>query len=257
MWHADTPTTNHRKSLCYLIDNTFHSDKNNPLPPPHTHTHSHALPLYLSICEEEDHVFSLDPGHLVELSQVFVEAVVVVASAQLDLEAVVATHVGRQPGQRLLPCPSHTHQQGVAPLLADHAGYPRKTHTGGRGLRRTRSLSPVSVQFDAQGHKLIIVSGKWCILNELEKCYSIKTNSTKSEQLCISMINSVICVIFPDHSGEQLLLHCCYNSAFYISVWLWVDISLTPWYLFVWQKVLLPHWFEQNLLPWQCKKKNL
>ena len=89
-----------------------------PLPPPH-----------LGVREEEHHVSLLHARHLAEAAQVLVEAVVAVAAAQLDLEAGVATYVRGQPGQRLLARAAHAHQQGVAPLLADHTGYP----VGGRG----------------------------------------------------------------------------------------------------------------------------
>lgn len=64
--------------------------------------------VYLSVSEEEHHVLSLDAGHLVEFTQVVVETVVVVAAAELDLEAAVAAHVRAQSRERLLPCPAHT-----------------------------------------------------------------------------------------------------------------------------------------------------
>ena len=58
------------------------------------------LPLpYLCVSEEEHHVLALHPSHLEQSSQVFMEAVVVVSSAQFYLEAAHAAHVGRQPRQ--------------------------------------------------------------------------------------------------------------------------------------------------------------
>jgi len=84
-------------------------------------------PSYLSIREEEHHVLALHARHLVEPPQVLVEAVVVVSSAQFDLEAAVAAHVGRQASERLLAGTAHPDQQGVASLLANHTGNPRRS----------------------------------------------------------------------------------------------------------------------------------
>lgn len=78
--------------------------------------------LYLSVREEENHVLALDASHLVQFSQVVVETVVVVAATELDLEAAVAAHVGSQSCERLLPCPAHADQEGIAALLPNHAG---------------------------------------------------------------------------------------------------------------------------------------
>lgn len=80
--------------------------------------------LHLCVGEEEDHVLSLHAGHLVQFAQVLVEAVVVVAAAEFDLEAAVAAHVGSQSGERLLTSAAHANQQGIATLLANHAGNP-------------------------------------------------------------------------------------------------------------------------------------
>lgn len=77
--------------------------------------------LYLSVSEEENHVLALNAGHLVQFTQIVVETDVAVAAAELDLEAAVAAHVSGQSRERLLPCPAHTHQQGVSTLLPDHA----------------------------------------------------------------------------------------------------------------------------------------
>lgn len=79
---------------------------------------------YLSVGEEEHHVFALHPSHLIEPAQIFVETVIVVTSTQLDLEAAVGAHVGGKACEGLLAAASYTHQQGVAPLLADHPGDP-------------------------------------------------------------------------------------------------------------------------------------
>ena len=60
----------------------------------HTHTHTHT---HLSICEQEDCVLPLNSSHGVELLQVFSKGLVVVASSQLNLEAVVSVDVSCQP----------------------------------------------------------------------------------------------------------------------------------------------------------------
>lgn len=88
--------------------------------------HFYILTSYLSIRKEEHHVIALHTSHFVEPPQVLVEAVVVVASTQLDLKTAVATHVGRQAGERLLTTAAYPHQQGIAPLLANHSGNPRE-----------------------------------------------------------------------------------------------------------------------------------
>lgn len=69
----------------------------------------HPPPSYLSIRKEEHHIFSLHTSHLVESSQVLMKAVIVVASAQFNLEAPVSTHVGCQPSEWLFACTSHSH----------------------------------------------------------------------------------------------------------------------------------------------------
>lgn len=78
--------------------------------------------LYLSVSEEENHVLALNASQLVQFTQIFVETVVVVAAAELNLEAAVAAHVRGQSRERLLPCPAHTDQKGVATFLPNHAG---------------------------------------------------------------------------------------------------------------------------------------
>ena len=52
---------------------------------------------YLSVCEEEDGVRVLHSCNVVQRLEILVEGRVVVATTQLDLEALVAANVGRQP----------------------------------------------------------------------------------------------------------------------------------------------------------------
>lgn len=55
------------------------------------------LDYYLRVREEEDSVKILAASHIVQLLEILVEGDIIVASAQLYLEARVATHVGGQP----------------------------------------------------------------------------------------------------------------------------------------------------------------
>ncbi len=75
----------------------------------------------LRIREQEYRVFVLDACLLVEELKIVVKGLVVVAAAQLDLEALVAVDVAGKAGQGLLACAAHAHEQGVAAALADDA----------------------------------------------------------------------------------------------------------------------------------------
>lgn len=73
------------------------------------------------------------------------EAVVVVATAELDLKAVVAAYVGSQSGERLLACATHTNQQGIATLLANHTSNPI-------GKDKTKKNRKKEIKFPPEKH---------------------------------------------------------------------------------------------------------
>ena len=75
----------------------------------------------LRVGEQEHRILVLHARLLVQDLQVVVERLVVVAAAQLNLEALVATDVTGQPGQRLLASAANTDKQGIAPVLSDDA----------------------------------------------------------------------------------------------------------------------------------------
>ena len=75
----------------------------------------------LRVGEEKDRVLVAHARLLVELLEVVVERVVVVAARQLDLKALVAAYVAGEARQRLLARSAHAHEERVAAILADHA----------------------------------------------------------------------------------------------------------------------------------------
>lgn len=76
---------------------------------------------HLSVGEQEDGVLVLDARLFVQLFEIVVERVVVVAARELDLKTLVAANVRGEPRERLLARAAHAHQQRVAALLANHA----------------------------------------------------------------------------------------------------------------------------------------
>ena len=75
----------------------------------------------LRVGEQDPRILVLHARLLVQDLQVVVDRLVVVAAAQLNLEALVATDVAGQPGQRLLASAANTDKQGIAPVLSDDA----------------------------------------------------------------------------------------------------------------------------------------
>ncbi len=66
--------------------------------------------LYLSVREEENSILFFYSCHLVDFLEVLMEGVIIVASSELDLEALVRAHVSSQPGQTLLASATYPHQ---------------------------------------------------------------------------------------------------------------------------------------------------
>lgn len=84
---------------------------------------------YLCVCEKEDSVFIFDTCHDVQFLQVFVEWLIVVASTEFYLEALVPTHVWGKSCETLLASSSYSYQQGISSRLTYHPSYPGKyTH---------------------------------------------------------------------------------------------------------------------------------
>ena len=71
------------------------------------------------------------------------EGLVVVSPGELYLEALVAVHVRRQPGETLLAGASHAHQEGVAPRLPDHTGDPGRKE---RERRREKKREGIIIE---------------------------------------------------------------------------------------------------------------
>ena len=66
--------------------------------------------LYLSVCEKENSVLFFYSCHLVDFLEVLMEGVIIVASSEFNLEALVRANVSSQSGQTLLACATYPHQ---------------------------------------------------------------------------------------------------------------------------------------------------
>ena len=84
---------------------------------------------HLCIREQEDSVEVLHSGHLIKLLQIIVERVVVIATAQLNLETPVGADVCRESCQGLLTGTTHADQQCVTTLLTNDSHNPVQNKT--------------------------------------------------------------------------------------------------------------------------------
>ena len=84
---------------------------------------------------------SLTRGAVEEL-EVIHQVVGVVGAGESDLEGLVAGNEGGQPGQALLARPTHTHQEGIAPVSANDAGDLDQVHHGVLEEHQVHTSSP-------------------------------------------------------------------------------------------------------------------
>ena len=80
--------------------------------------------MYLGVGEEEDHILVIHTSQFVQLPQVFMKAVIIISSAQFNLQTSVTTYVSCKSCKRLFSSASYSNEQRIASFLTNHAGNP-------------------------------------------------------------------------------------------------------------------------------------